>query len=293
MSRVLIVASTPNRRDAIRRALAVLEMPVAEAATVAEALAQVEHSPPEVLVTDDDLLTELAGPATAALQSETRAIPVVAVVGPGRKQAVAQLRHLFVTSFVAWSQIQHELAPALQTVLTLAHVSRTDDFALSQMRVGEWNFEFGSDERHIAALVEFAQRVLTTAGGCEAATALRACIALEEALRNALFHGNLELSSKFRDESPAEYAALLQERQHAPPYADRKLRVAVSVSHEGTRFAVADEGPGFDPGAVPDPTDPDRVDLCGGRGVLLMRTFMDEVRFSPRGNEVVMLKRRD
>jgi anti-sigma regulatory factor (Ser/Thr protein kinase) len=54
---------------------------------------------------------------------------------------------------------------------------------------------------------------------------------------------------------------------------------------------VRDEGPGFDPGGLPDPTDPANLERPCGRGLLLMKTFMDEVRYNDRGNEVTMRKR--
>jgi anti-sigma regulatory factor (Ser/Thr protein kinase) len=55
---------------------------------------------------------------------------------------------------------------------------------------------------------------------------------------------------------------------------------------------VKDDGPGFDVGALPDPRDPEYMLRASGRGVLLMRTFMDEVVFNAAGNEVTLIKRR-
>jgi len=56
-------------------------------------------------------------------------------------------------------------------------------------------------------------------------------------------------------------------------------------------FVVRDEGHGFDFGSLPDPTEPENIELASGRGVLLMRSFMDEVMFNEIGNEVTMVKR--
>ncbi|MEM8681572.1 MAG: ATP-binding protein, partial [Planctomycetota bacterium] len=58
-------------------------------------------------------------------------------------------------------------------------------------------------------------------------------------------------------------------------------------------FVIEDEGPGFDPTRLPDPTDPANLERVSGRGVLLMRTFMDEVEYSERGNRVILRKRSD
>ena len=59
-----------------------------------------------------------------------------------------------------------------------------------------------------------------------------------------------------------------------------------------SRAEVEDEGPGFDPGRVPDPTLPENPDRPGGRGLPLMRHFMTWVRFSRPGNRVTLCKYR-
>ena len=56
-------------------------------------------------------------------------------------------------------------------------------------------------------------------------------------------------------------------------------------------YVVRDEGPGFDPARLPDPTDPANLERVGGRGLMLIRTFMDQVSHNSRGNEITMIKR--
>jgi serine/threonine-protein kinase RsbW len=64
------------------------------------------------------------------------------------------------------------------------------------------------------------------------------------------------------------------------------------LSAEQMVAEVVDEGPGFDPQRVPDPLAPENLKRRGGRGLLLMRSFMTWVRFNGRGNSVMMYKRR-
>ena len=64
----------------------------------------------------------------------------------------------------------------------------------------------------------------------------------------------------------------------------------VRLSRDKAVFVVRDEGPGFDPTGLPDPTDPANLDKVTGRGILLMQAFMDQVAFNARGNEVTMIK---
>jgi anti-sigma regulatory factor (Ser/Thr protein kinase) len=57
-------------------------------------------------------------------------------------------------------------------------------------------------------------------------------------------------------------------------------------------FVVRDEGPGFDPTSLPDPTDPINLERVSGRGLLLIQTFMDHVEHNETGNQITMIKRR-
>ncbi|MBR6435359.1 MAG: ATP-binding protein [Thermoguttaceae bacterium] len=90
-------------------------------------------------------------------------------------------------------------------------------------------------------------------------------LSMEEALVNAVMHGN-----KF---NPA-----------------KKVHVRVGISSNLFRAEIADEGDGFDPNRLPDPTDPDYLDKPNGRGVMLMRNFMTRVEYNPKGNSVFMEK---
>lgn len=92
-------------------------------------------------------------------------------------------------------------------------------------------------------------------------------LAVHEALTNAIIHGNCRNPSK-------------------------KVTVSCGLQPNELTVAIGDEGPGFDPHRVPDCTHPDRLDAPGGRGVALMRSFMDSVSFSDQGRMVRLTKRR-
>ena len=92
-------------------------------------------------------------------------------------------------------------------------------------------------------------------------------LAMEEALVNAIRHGN-RLD------------------------ADKHVHVACRVSPELIRIEITDEGEGFDPSSVPDPTDPANIEAPSGRGLMLMRSFMSRVEYNDVGNRVVMEKER-
>jgi len=91
-------------------------------------------------------------------------------------------------------------------------------------------------------------------------------LALEEAVINAIKHGNKMDKAK-------------------------KVTVTYSITDKECVISVEDEGEGFDPSAVPDPTDDANLELPHGRGLVLMRAYMDEVSYNEKGNRVVMRKK--
>ena len=92
-------------------------------------------------------------------------------------------------------------------------------------------------------------------------------LALEEALSNAFKHGNRN--------DPAKIVTL-----------------DCRVDGSSVVIDIEDEGEGFDPEAVPDPTEEENLEIPAGRGIVLMRSFMTEVAFQPPGNRVRMTYRR-
>lgn len=102
------------------------------------------------------------------------------------------------------------------------------------------------------------------AAGYEKASRFAIKLAFEEALMNAFHHGHAELDE------------------------DAEVRVAYRVSPDEVFISVEDQGPGFDPGDVPDPTLEENLSLPSGRGLMLMRAYMTQVSHNPSGNRVEM-----
>ncbi len=90
-------------------------------------------------------------------------------------------------------------------------------------------------------------------------------LALEEAVVNAIKHGN----------------------QLDP---DKTVRITCEVSDQCAVITIEDQGPGFDPFDIPDPTDDENLEKASGRGLMLMRAFMTNITYNERGNRVCMEK---
>lgn len=69
---------------------------------------------------------------------------------------------------------------------------------------------------------------------------------------------------------------------------DKSVRICFSLSQKDMNVSVEDEGEGFVPGKVPDPTQPENIENLRGRGVFLMTHLSDKIEFNNKGNIVVM-----
>jgi hypothetical protein len=115
------------------------------------------------------------------------------------------------------------------------------------------------------------------------------CMALEEALNNAFYHGNLEISSELKEDGSSRFIGLAAERELLSPWCHRSVSVTELVSPFGLWITIRDEGNGFNVQAALDRCNDPEALLASGRGLLLMRGFSDELFFNPAGNEVTLV----
>ena len=117
---------------------------------------------------------------------------------------------------------------------------------------------------------EIQERILKALGELEYSSrdTFSVRLALEEALVNAIKHGN-----------------------GMDP--EKRVRISCEVSPEQVRIEIEDEGSGFVPSEVDDPTEDENLDRPGGRGIMLMRAFMNVINYNEIGNRVTLVKLRD
>jgi anti-sigma regulatory factor (Ser/Thr protein kinase) len=154
------------------------------------------------------------------------------------------------------------------------------------------SFVLDNDPAQIAAVVAQIMAAAARLRLFDDGTANRVAMALDEAVLNAMHHGNLELDSGLRQGDERDYQRLAAARRLEAPYAGRRVYVEAGLDAEAARIVVRDEGPGFDPGCLPDPTRPPCLEQASGRGLFLIRTYMDEVSFNANGTEITLVKRR-
>ena len=124
--------------------------------------------------------------------------------------------------------------------------------------------EIPNDLSSIEEAVEFVMKRCSACGEDPRKLRLNLRVGLAEALANAILYGNARDPSK-------------------------RVTVEVAIQESSITARITDEGTGFDPRAVPDPTLPENLLKANGRGIFLMRKLLDEVHFNDQGNSVTLV----
>ena len=257
------------------------------------ALEAVGRARPDVVLTDMQM-PEMDGLALVeALHAQYPFLPVVLMTAHGSEEVAVEALRRGAASYVPKRALAQVLAETLTQVVAAADADRQrDKVARECLRETESYYVLWNDPNLIRAVVVRLQDDLCGMGLCGDSRRLHIGVALEETLTNALYHGNLELSSALRENGDTgAYRREADARRGRPPYRDRRLHVRARLSRTQAAISVRDEGPGFDPTTLPDPTDPENMARACGRGLLLIRTFVDEVGFNAAGNEITLMVR--
>ncbi len=290
-ARLLVVDDDEVDRELVARCLAPLEGLEARYAENAEKALGILQAD-----TFDLVLTDLRMPGMTGLElvkrvsEEFPVSPIVLMTSMGNETTAVQALRAGAASYVPKSQLKEMLADTIEQVLDLAVARRSRRTVLGYLQDAELRFDLPSDPSLAHPLAAFLQDNLAQLEFANAAVRTQVGVALMEALDNAIVHGNLEVGSDQRRRSRQSYQTRIDERRRSEPYASRRLRVEVDEDAGGVEYRIEDEGPGFDATRLSDPVAPESLLEVSGRGILLMRTFMDEVRYEGRGNRLVLRK---
>lgn len=292
MTRILVVDDSPvDGRLAGRLLERGLDGEVSYAENGQVALELIAQQLPDLVLTDLQM-PELDGlQLVEALKQQYPALPVILMTAAGSEEIAVRALALGAASYVPKKLLAKELADVAARVLSMAREQQTQSSVMERQRRWDTEFVLENNLPLILALSELLKDNFKQMKICDPSQSLRVGIALEEALLNAYYHGNLEVSSKLREEDYQSYYDLATARTQLSPYRERRIHVTARLSPEEGTFIIRDEGPGFDPGSLPDPTDPEYLERPHGRGLMLMRTFMNEISYNAKGNEVRLVKR--
>lgn len=298
MSTVLVVDDSAVDRRLVGGLLEkTLVCTVQYAASGLEGLVQISDLRPDLVVTDLMMPGMDGLELVKNIRTQYPDLPVVLMTAHGSEGLAVEALARGAASYVPKSQLPLKLPATVREVLTRADADRGSKHLLSCLTRGEFSFALANDARLIDPLVDLVQQMMAATGLCDFTGRLRVGIALKEALLNALFHGNLELSEEQFAEVEETLieekdVSLIEERRSQAPYSERKIWVDVRIGQNEASFTVRDQGKGFDVSALPAVEQPGALEGQCGRGIVLMRAFMDEVTYNVTGNEVRLVKRR-
>lgn len=151
-------------------------------------------------------------------------------------------------------------------------------------------FIFNTEEADIYPIIN--QITINLARLVPIAEILNLKIGMEEILKNAIEHGNLDISAEEKNQAIelGELGKLMDSRLKQNSNSRKKIYITAKLDREAFSVTIRDQGKGFDWESLPQPTAESLLSFSG-RGILLTRIYFDEVLYNGVGNEVTLIKR--
>jgi len=292
MARILVVED--SRTQALQIQLLLEEgagYEVSLAGNGLEALEVLKAGLPDIVLTDMSMPEMNGLELVEAVRREYPGLPIVLMTAMGSEEIAVQALQAGAASYVPKKNLNQDILPTLENVLNVVQAGHQENRVLGCLTHAEFTFILDNDISLVAPLIGHLEESVVRMRHCDRTQLMRVAVALHEALVNAIQHGNLEVSSDLRQQDEEVFRRLVEERRGQAPYSDRRVRVTAKLSPNEAVYVVNDQGPGFDPSTLPDPTDPTNLERIGGRGLMLIRTFMDRVEFNKSGNQITMSNR--
>jgi CheY-like chemotaxis protein/anti-sigma regulatory factor (Ser/Thr protein kinase) len=292
MSRILVVEDSSTQALQIQFLLEDAGFEVEVARNGVEGLDAIGRCAPDAVLTDMDMPEMNGLELVEAVRRDHPTVPILLMTAMGSEDIAAQALQKGAASYVPKKNLARDIVQTLRTVLDMARASQHEHRVLECLTNTEFHFQLDNDPTLIPLLIGHLREHIARMRFCDETELIRVNVALNEALHNAIFHGNLDVGSDLRQEDERAFYDLAERRRKQSPYRERRVEMIVKVGRTEAVYVVRDEGKGFDASKLPDPNDPANLDRIGGRGLLLIRTFMDSVSHNRRGNEVTLIKRR-
>ena len=222
------------------------------------------------IVISDLIMPEMDGlELVAAARIKFPLVPVILMTSKGSEEIAVQALQAGAASYVPKRRLANQLLETLHKVMEVSGPQRAYTRLLGCLVQSEYTFLLNNDSTLFRPLVTYLQESVTHLGLGDVAERTRLGVALEEALANALYHGNLEVSSALREDDDRAYYALVEQRRPPvalprPPHSrgSQALPRAGGIRDSRRRLRLRSR-------LLPDPTDPANLEKSSGRGVLL------------------------
>ncbi|MEZ6136205.1 MAG: response regulator [Pirellulaceae bacterium] len=295
MSNILLVEDSPTQAMQMKLLLESAAHDVTCCDDGTSALAALAGGTHELVVTDLELPVLNGLDLIKQMQLEFSQIPTVLVTGQGSERLAAEALRVGATAYVPKSMVDDLLIGTVEDVLGVTRTDRSYAELIDCTVENRLVFELPNKMHLMMTAIDLTMQL---AGGMELLSGVdrfRVATALQHAGSNAIHRGNLELTyDQFQQRSSEEdghpVEEIVNERLTREPYRSRKVHFDARLMRDLIRIVIRDEGPGFKVAELVSVEDPRAMDADHGRGLTLIRKFMDKVSFNDSGNEITMVK---
>lgn len=256
-----------------------------------EALQWIRSRPkalPDVIITDMQMPRMNGLELVHEVRQQFSQIPVLVITSEGSEEYAMQALRAGATSYSPKSMVRSDLHRTVAQILDMATYMRYTHDTQKLPAPKSVAFVLENETSLIGPAIEHMQGNLPDWSDRDR---WQVAMAVDEALLNAMHHGNLEVSSELRDsENEKDYYEEIRNRKQKSPFCHRRVRVEAEFSNQHICVQISDDGNGFDIHSIADPTNETNLHRVSGRGLFLIRSFMDQVCHNQAGNQITMTK---
>ena len=248
---------------------------------------------PDVVVTDLQMPKMNGIDLCRRARQEYPHVPVILTTGQGSESLAVEALQAGAASYVPKSALAESLPDTVEQILEYSRKNKCQKQLMTFTTNCRHQFKIENNPRLIPPLLDFVQDSMNTLKIGDQTLVRHASVALEEAVNNALYHGNLELDDKHARLARHAYREgdiyeMVQLRQKEAPYKDRRIHIAIDLTRTKAQFIVRDQGKGFDVAAASQNGDTAHIADSNKRGLTLINNFMNDVSFNDEGKEIRM-----
>ncbi|TWU45384.1 Chemotaxis protein CheY [Novipirellula aureliae] len=290
--RILVVDDSGTQRFLLQSVLRPAGFEIVTAVDGVEAFELVQRDPPDLVVTDLQMPRMDGLQLVREIGQLQLSIPVILTTAAGSELIAAEALHAGAASYVPKSGLSTLLLPTVRRILELKKATQENKALSACLDEVTYQWRLTNDPSLVPDLIGRVESILSELIPFDQSQHMQIAMSLDEAIVNAIVHGNLEINSEIRQLDDGQvYFETIDKRRKTPPYCDRRVLFRIEANRQRVTFTIRDEGPGFCVDGVADATDPANLEKAGGRGLLLMNAFMDELQYNDCGNQLVMTKR--
>lgn len=288
--KILIVEDAPDILNLLEKGLRYEDHQVETATNGAEAWEKFYNNYQEF----DLIITDVNMPVMNGLEFMQRIrehdidIPIVIITGQGDLEVSIAALKLGAFDYLLKPFRIQELLTTI-TKINMVQISSDQMRDVFQMVNGSMQFSIPSNVKLIGSVVYYLNKYFRDQCQLKKIDSTKVNLCIQEALANAVIHGNLQVDSHLKETSWDQFEELVQLRQKTEPYSQRQVVLNYEFDPQQLFFEISDEGKGFNHARLPDMNDPNSL-LSSGRGLMLIRSYMDEVYWNETGNRITMVK---